>query len=124
MKIYKHGLNNFQIILSLSVLVGESFPNKPFCPFLVNLKATDIHFLNVSEKTQSVLGEVYEPVFCEISLATLYIALPICYCNEIENSTRYSFSWCLSLFIFWYLLVLINKLLFDRFEPKTLHHFF
>ena len=28
--------------------------------FLVNLKATDIHFLDVSEKTQSVLGEFYE----------------------------------------------------------------
>ena len=104
-------------------LVGESFPNRPFCPFLVNLKATDIQFLNVSEKTQSVLGEFYETVFCAISLATLYIALPICHCNEIENSTRYSFSWCLSLFICWYLLVLINELLFDRFELKTLHIF-
>ena len=41
----------------------------------MNLKATDIHFLNVSEKTQSVLGEFYEPVFCEISLATLYTGL-------------------------------------------------
>ena len=28
--------------------------------FLVNLKATDIHFLDVSEKMQSVLGEFYE----------------------------------------------------------------
>ena len=33
-----------------------------------------------------MLGEFYEPVFCEISLATLYIALPICHCNEIDNS--------------------------------------
>ena len=40
--------------------------------FLVNLNATDIDFHNVSEKTQSVLGEFYEPEFCEISLATLY----------------------------------------------------
>ena len=95
MKIYKH---NFQIIFSLSAVVGESFPNKPFCLFLVNLKAIDIHFLNVSEKTQSVLGEFYEPVFREISLATLYIALPICHCNEIDNSPDIHFlGVCLSL---------------------------
>ena len=72
MKSYKHRLNNFQITFSFSVLVGESFLNKPFCPFLMNLKATDIHFLYVSEKTQSVLDEFYEPVFCKIFLATLY----------------------------------------------------
>ena len=64
--------NNFQLTFSLPALVGESFLNKPFCLFLVNLKATDIQFPNVSEKTQSVLGEFYEPVFCEISLATLH----------------------------------------------------
>ena len=60
---YKHWLNNFQITFSLSALVGESFLNKPFCMFLVNLKATDIHLHNVSEKTQSVLGESYEPEY-------------------------------------------------------------
>ena len=27
-----------------------SFGNKPFCPFVVNSKATVIHFLDVSEK--------------------------------------------------------------------------
>ena len=38
----------------------------------MNLKATDIHFLNVSEKTQSVLREFYETVFCKFSVPTLY----------------------------------------------------
>ena len=80
-KFYKHRLSNFQRTLFLSALVGESLLNKPFCLFLVNLKATDIHFLNVSENTQSVLGEFYEPVFCEISLATLYTALLVCHCS-------------------------------------------
>ena len=47
-------------------------PNKPFCLFLLNLKATAIHYLNVSEETQSVLGDIYEPLFCEISLVNLY----------------------------------------------------
>ena len=60
---------------------GEYFLNKPFGLFLVNLKATDNHFLNVLEKTQLVLGEFYEPVFCEISLVTLYIGLPGCHCS-------------------------------------------
>ena len=55
-------------------MVGESFLNKPFCLFLVSLKATDIQFHNVSEKTQSVLGEFYEPEFCEISLVTFKFA--------------------------------------------------
>ena len=123
-KFYKHQLNNFQITFSLSALAREYFRNKPFGLFLVNLKATDNHFLNVLEKTQSVLGEFYEPVFCEISLATLYTGLPGCHCSWIENSTRFSFSWCLSLFLCWYLLAVINKPLFDRFEFKTLHHFF
>ena len=50
MNILQALLNNFQITFSLSALVGESFLNKPFCLFLVNLKATDIHFHNVSEK--------------------------------------------------------------------------
>ena len=68
LKFYKQRLNNFQITFSLSALVGESFLNKPFCLFLVNLKATDIHFHSVSEKIQSVFGEFYEPEFCEISL--------------------------------------------------------
>ena len=80
-KFYKHRLNNFQITFSLSALVGKSFLNKPFCLFLVNSKAIDIHFLNVSEKTQSVLCEFYEPVFCEISLATLYTGLQVCSCS-------------------------------------------
>ena len=81
MKILQTRVNNFRITFSLSALVGESFLNKPFCLFLVNLKAKDIHFLNVSEKTQSVLGEFYEPVFCEIFLATLYTGLPVCHCS-------------------------------------------
>ena len=38
----------------------------------MNLKATDIDFLNVSEKTQSVLGEFHEPVFCEFSVPTFF----------------------------------------------------
>ena len=79
MNILQTLLNNFQITFSLSVLVGESFLNKPFCLFLVNLKATDIH--NVSEKTQSVLGEFYELEFCEISLATLHAGLLVCHCS-------------------------------------------
>ena len=66
---------------SRSALAREYFLNKPFGLFLVNLKATDNHFLNVLEKTQSVLGEFYEPVFCEISLATLYTGLPGCHCS-------------------------------------------
>ena len=81
MNIYKHRLNNFQITFSLLALVGESFLTKPFCLFLVNLKATDIHFHNVPEKTQSVLRESYEPEFCEISLATLYTGLQVCHCS-------------------------------------------
>ena len=52
-------------------------------------------------KTQSVPGEFYEPVFCELSLATLYTGLLVCHCSWIENSTRFSFSRCLSLFICW-----------------------
>ena len=59
----------------------ESFLNKTFCLFLVNLKATDSHFHNVSEKTRSVLGESYEPEFSEISLAALYTGLLVCHCN-------------------------------------------
>ena len=81
MNIYKHRLNNFQMAFSLLALVGESFLTKPFCLFLVNLKATDIHFHNVPEKTQSMLGESYEPEFCEISLATLYTGLQVCHCS-------------------------------------------
>ena len=74
-------MNNFEITFSLSAFVSEFFLTKPFCLFLVNLKATDIHFLNVSEKTQSVLGEFYEPAFCEISLATLYTGLLVYHCS-------------------------------------------
>ena len=55
MNIYKHRLKNFQITFSLSALVGESFLNKPFCLFLVNLKATDIPFHNFSEKISRCL---------------------------------------------------------------------
>ena len=69
------------ITCSLSALVGESFLNKPFFLFLVNLKATGIHFHNVSEKTQSVLVESYEPEFCELSLVTLYTELLVCHCS-------------------------------------------
>ena len=81
MEILQHRLHNFQITFSLSALVGESFLKKPFCLFLVNIKATDVHFLSVSEKTQSVFGEFYEPVFCEISLATLYTGLLVFHCS-------------------------------------------
>ena len=65
--------HNFQITFSLSALVGESFLNKPVLP-------VSLHFHNVSEKAQSVLGKFYEPVFCEISLATLYTGLQVCHC--------------------------------------------
>ena len=44
----------------------------------MNLKATDIHLLDVSEKTQSVLGEFYEPVLCEFSVPT---GLLVCHCS-------------------------------------------
>ena len=33
------------------------------------------------KKIQSVLGEFYEPVVCEISLATLYTGLLLCHCS-------------------------------------------
>ena len=49
--------------------------------------------------------------FCEISLATLYTGLVVFHCSWIENSTRF-------------LLVLVNKSLFNRFELKPFHHFF
>ena len=66
----------------LSVSFGcESFLNKLFSPFLVILKATDIHFVDVSERTQPVLGEFYEPVFCEFSVLTLYTGLLVCQCS-------------------------------------------
>ena len=57
----------------------------------MNLKATDIHFLNVSEETQSVLGEFYELVFCEISLPTLYTGLLVSTVAELKIPPDFHF---------------------------------
>ena len=42
----------FSVIISFPflALVSKSFISELFCPFSVNLKAKDIHFLDVSEK--------------------------------------------------------------------------
>ena len=74
---------------------------------------------------ESVLGEFYEPVFCEFSVPTLYTELLVCHCSWIENSTRFSFCRCLTILFFsvgicWFS---VNKPLFDKFELKALHYF-
>ena len=80
-KFYKHQLNNFQITLSLLALVGESFQTNIF-PVSGEFKSHR-HSLSqcLRKKTHSVLGEFYEPEFCEISLATLYTGLLVCHCS-------------------------------------------
>ena len=56
---------------SYSALVGESFLNKPFCLFLVNFKATNVQFLNVSEKTQFYVKFLWRLYTQDLQFATV-----------------------------------------------------
>ena len=86
--IFTHDCKIFIIItasVSLFAQVGKSVLNTLYYWVFVNLKDTDIDFLDISEKTQSVLGEFYEPVFCEFSVPTFF-SVGICWFS-VKQST-------------------------------------
>ena len=89
--IFTHDCKIFIIITAsvslLALQVGKSVLNTNYWRVLVNLKDTDIDFLDISEKTQLVLGEFYEPVFCEFSVPTFF-SVGICWFSVKQNTIK------------------------------------